>query len=405
MKGGITILLLTLVFAQSPVAFGQTTGSVGIHFSHDSNSYRTYDAVPDYVTETSFSIARDMMADPWTARLFYDGNLSFFSENSDRRFQDHTMGLAFSRPFPWNDALLAIGGNFSLSRNAALYEYADYTQGLGYVNAKFSIGQASANQLGYRLRYRGYENLPVYSYLENYVFERVNFSFSSGTSLILQTSYGRKSYSAQSSSSAAPPMPADGHGHMGGENRGGEDGGDYWWGSSGDSASLVPSASQWTGSMRVGQSITASTGVGVYYLRRANLGGNVRPSYPYGELYSYSPEDELFNDPYSYEGHELGAELTRLLPWQMSAKLGYDHYIKNYSYPARDLAGEPLASGRTRSDTQDVVRLNLSKTFSGGSAIDGFHVTTELLTIANESNDPYFDYDDTVITFGTGLSF
>lgn len=401
MSERITLFSLILVLALGSIAFGQTTTKFGLEFSYDSNAYRTYNAVPDYLTETSFSIARDMAPAPWSARIFYDGNLNFFSQDSDLRFHDHTVGLAASRSLPWGDGILGLGGNLSLSRNAALYEYANYGQGLGYANARFQIGQSSANQFGYRLRYRRYENLPEFSNLESYVFERVNFPLSMGTSLILQTSIGRKSYSSTQSGSSSPQMPTHGHGHRGWEDSEGD-----WWMESGDSsATTTPPVSQWTGSVRVGQSITASTGLGIHYLRRVNLGGEVRSPYPYDEVYNYRSEDELFNDPYSYEGHEAGAELTRLLPVKMSLKLGYDYYTKNYTYAARDLEGRPLATGENRSDTQGVVWMNLSKTFTGKGALNGFQVYTEVQSIANESNDPYFDYDGTVVSLGTSLSF
>jgi hypothetical protein len=398
-RGRIAFVLITLVLVLCAISFGQTTTSLGLQFSYDSNAYRTYDAVPDYVTETSFSLARDIAGGPWSTRLFYEGNLNFFNEDEDRRFHDHTLGLAASRPLAWHEVVLGFGGNFSLSRNAALYEYANYAQGLAFANAKLPLGAAGASQIGYRIRYRSYENLAELTNLENYVFERVNFGLSSGTSFILQTSYGRKSYSSTSSGTPAPELPTHGHGHRGG---GGGDG-DEWESSTGSGG--VPPASQWMGSAKVGQSVTPSTGLGIHYLRRVSLGADAPSAYPYGKLYSYRSEDEIFNDPYSFEGHEVGVEMTRLLPWQMSVKMGYDRYVKNYTYAARDLSGEPLPTGENRMDTQGIIWVSLRKAFSGRGALNGFQIYSEVLSITNESNDPYFDYDDTVLSLGTSLSF
>jgi len=140
----------------------------------------------------------------------------------------------------------------------------------------------------------------------------------------------------------------------------------------------------------------------VQVLRRVQLENGARYSYDLGELFSYSSEDDLFDDPYSYGGHEIGAALTQLLPWQITAKLGYDYLLKNYDYEALDLSGEPLASGDMRKDTRNIFWLSLTKKML---FIRRMQVSFDLYFLENDSNDPYFNYDNTVFTFGTGMSF
>jgi hypothetical protein len=45
----------------------------------------------------------------------------------------------------------------------------------------------------------------------------------------------------------------------------------------------------------------------------------------------YVSDDEIFDDHYSYEGHEFEIGYTQILPYGIMMKIQFDHFIKYYN--------------------------------------------------------------------------
>jgi hypothetical protein len=89
----------------------------------------------------------------------------------------------------------------------------------------------------------------------------------------------------------------------------------------------------------------------------------------------------------------------------MTLKVGVETQWKDYvNRPALDLNGEALSSGELRKDRQVLTWFNLSKTFDlrGGKSVNLFW---ELYWTDNQSNDLYYDYRVSLLSFGIGTSF
>ncbi len=90
----------------------------------------------------------------------------------------------------------------------------------------------------------------------------------------------------------------------------------------------MPGITQFDWRVRVAQSLTNSTGLAVQYSQRALLAQAAKSitEIPYT---SYQ-ESEIFDDPMSYNGHSVGAQITQLLPFGLMIKGAYYGYWKNY---------------------------------------------------------------------------
>ncbi|NIR52019.1 hypothetical protein GWO43_25715 [candidate division KSB1 bacterium] len=386
------IIMMTITTA----GYSQFTKSVSVEMVYDDNSFRNYKGLSDYITQVNVYLARDFQSEALVTRLYYDGNVNVFTEYSDRLSHHHKVGAAFSRFLGSKGEALNFGANIRLSRYRDVYDYSNYGQATGYANFKAKPDDAIITQFGYVVKYRDYENLPEFSHFEHQLFGRFSWFLPTSTSLILYTRYGLKDYETQTVVTGARDMSNIGHGRGG---RQGESGGVVI------SEQEAPSASQFIGSLKFGQSLSSITGLSFQYLRRINLSDAARYSALAGEIWNYNTEDDLFDDPYAYQGHEMSTVLTQLLPWQTRVKMGYDRYIKNYGYEALDLNGEPLLIPEDRRDTRNVVWFNLTKQFSQKSAFRNFELSLDFYYLNNNSNDPYFNYDSSVFTFGTGFSF
>lgn len=390
-------VLLTL-FALSATGFSQTTKSITVEMSYDDNSFRNYKGLSDYITQLNLYLAREYEKDLWAARLYYDGSFSFFAEYTDRFSHYHKIGLAASRSLGENGSALNLGGNVVIKRYQSSYDYTNYVQGTGYVNTKIRPAESLIAQLGYILKYRDYENLPKFAYYEHRLSGRLSWFLPTNTSLIFHARYGLKDYETQTIATVISDSLISGTGHGRGSHRGSSTSVFY-------SNYETPSTSQFIGSVKVGQSVTSTTGLSVQYLRRINLTNGARYSTVAGEVWTYNTEDDLFDDPYGYEGHEVSAVWTQILPWQTSFKLGYDSYFKNYSVEALDLDGQPLPISENRKDRRYLIWLAVNKSFPKRSLLRNFQTYLDFSYLGNDSNDLYFKYYNSVFTFGTGYSF
>lgn len=373
--------------------FGQTVKSVAVEVGYDDNAFRNYRSLSDYITQLNLYLARDVQKPHWTARIYYDGRFDIFAENSDRFSHYHKMGLLVTRGFA--DSELNAGGYVALNRNLELYNYTNYFQLSGFANYKVKPGESIIAQLGYIGKYRNYENLPAFNHFEHQVFGRLSWFLPTKTSMIFYARFGLKDYAQQTVSTIVPDSSGE-RGHGPGRPGGGSVVVDEY---------ETPTASQFIASVKLGQSITSTTGVSFEYLRRSKLDDSGRSAYNFDGVWSYSSEDELYDDPYGYESHELSAGITQMLPRQTIVKAGYDYYRKNYSAAALDLTGQTLLGEPLRSYTRRLVWVQLSKRFAQKSRWRNVDFSLGVYHLINHSNDLYFDYTATAVTFGAAVSF
>ncbi len=296
----IAALLGMVSWINQPLA-ADTGVKASLYYSYDSNAFHNYLGLNDKIGRGNLYFNYDNEGENDILRVYYQANYFRFQNYQDRNFLYHEMGLAYVRSIAGGSYFYS-GIKVSNRSNKELYNYYNYNQFLAYVNVK-SPWLGNHFQGGYRLRERTYKNLDGFSYWEHYVFLRLNRSFKTKTSLTMESSYGYKNYLAQTFVTTVYDSTFMGgrSGRMGGKRV-----------RTIVSVEDVPSAQLWTSSIRVAQSVTATTGLSLQVLYRYNFNSEAR--YLTAIQSGYTTEDELFDDPYSYKGLEYSAQITQLLP-------------------------------------------------------------------------------------------
>ncbi|NOY05571.1 MAG: hypothetical protein GXO82_02890 [Chlorobi bacterium] len=411
-------VLLTLNLFLTTVSLAQMYGSVSVSGGYSDNIFRSANSTDDGAGLASLSLGYEP-GESWLVQ--YSGYGSLFQSNSDRNYTIHSLGAMFYTPLQDKDVTtlsLYAGASSRLDRSS--YSYYDYTQWLGRVKVRHNFTPTAFLTGSYQLRQRRYPDFNDLSYVEQYASLAFSISFQTRTSVRLSMDYGLKNYSSLSvvaednTSGGGTPGGGNGHGGMGGGNNIGggshmEDGWNgmrrHYAGGSGDVHYLVydnPSSSQAVLRFRVAQSLWENAGIRFQYEHRFNLADRGR-SY-IGSTVDYLGEEELFDDPYSYEGPGGQVAFTQLMPWSMKVVLSAEVYDKTYSYPV--IAVDPdLQSEEERKDLEFLSWVRWEKGLPGFGMLERISISTTYFFIRNQSNTPFFDYHANSIQIGVRGDF
>jgi hypothetical protein len=106
----------------------------------------------------------------------------------------------------------------------------------------------------------------------------------------------------------------------------------------------------------------------------------------------YAVENPSY-DSFSWDGYQLGSQLTFLLSWDIQIKLGYTLFKKEFpGIESLDLEGNPL--GVMREDKRNQFEVKAEKNFPK------FSVFLFYSYIKNSSNDLYFDWNGHFLSIG-----
>jgi hypothetical protein len=150
--------------------------------------------------------------------------------------------------------------------------------------------------------------------------------------------------------------------------------------------------------LRAAQSLSSSAGISLQYLRRWNPRKQM-PAITIGGT-SFQGDEELWDDPYGYEGPVYTAALTAGVPWDMTMRASLEYADKSYSrriYLATD-AVDP--TGPNRADRRRSAAIELKKTFDGVGMLNGVTIVAAYSYVRNQSNDGYYDYSSGAFTLG-----
>jgi len=369
---------------------------------YDDNAFKSSGGVSDFITQSSFYLARRDTSARTGMEYFYTGDLTLFTRSGQRHFMTHHVGVVYIHQFGQARNLFSAGGNLGGRWDRATYNYYNNLDGALYANLKLNLPGATFLRLGYRMNARKYLNLDTSSFREHLASLTYNISLPSRTALKADVTYGYKGYTMERLTTAmvAVPQPPE-RGRMGMRRGPG-------WGFPqfrGEAAlqevvvgSSAPGKSQIALSLRLSQSLSPSTGVNVQYLRRLNpsTGG----LYQTGLGTGYAEDDDLFDDRYDYEGHEVSGGVSQLLPWGSKLTLEAGYLIKDYrNKPALDLIG--LSLGKDRSDRKRTLSAGVEMPLGMSMDLDLWYTYG-----TNVSNDPFYAYrGNHAFSFGLSREF
>jgi hypothetical protein len=372
----IRLLLISLVILTQVNA--QTTISILQEVSYYSNVFNNYKHLPDVTDFAGLSVAHLFQREQLESRLYYNGRLNMFNQYSDRFSQFHQFGYDGIFTSTSERHVLYFGLRFSDNSFQESYDYYNSRRLTLYVNSKIKFKSNIIARFGYSMKNKKYAEIPEFSYWEHILYFQGNTFFQTGSSITVYVNYGIKNY--------IPLTYTNGQGR----ERTME-------------TYELPAVDQLILSIKLAQSLGLKTSLSAKYLNQFNpgLAAGVAAVMNVEEMFT---ENEVFDDRYGYQGHEFDITLTHFLPFFVKLQTSAVYIWKNYHYrQIYDLSGMPILSEASRQDRRMILWTRLSRGLGSFWSLKNLELYVEGGFVKNQSNDPYYQFNNGFGSFGLNL--
>ena len=375
------------LFVASTV-LGQFSTNLMVNTYTDDNLFRTPDPIQDLLSNVNLSLSYQQ---PEANTQFYDNiNLIAYKNTYDRNFLINSAGINKNIKIgEKSNSTFSLGGNWTLRANKDNYNYYNYSQLSGYANFKL-LTNIILLKGGYSYRWRNYQNLPELSNQLHNTYLQLNKSFPSRTTIIVETGFGNKSFMGQDSFTTINDI-GRGRGHHG----------------EGSIATNTISERLSTSKahiiLRLTQSLHEKAGIYIQYRKQLSIDDDIS----YRNFDDYYQDDELFDDPFTYESDSYSTQLTIMLPKSTKLLIGGSLYSKYYiSEPAYATVEDSVGIGELRLDEQTNYFIDLSKTFNiNKDWVNSIKFNLYYSYTYNESNSYWYNYKNATLGAGIQWSF
>ena len=381
--------LIWTVFVINHSLLAQFSSSLEVNSAFDDNVFRSPEPTEDFISDLDIDLGYRF--NNKNLQIFYNGNFIFYRNLKERNLSLHQFGINYFLSFGKDDLhTFFIGGNGLTRIDGEEYKEYDYNQLFAYANFRFDL-ESLFLKTGYNFRYRDYSNIPELTNLRHYLFIQANKSFSTRTTLILEADLGYKAFTSQVLYSAYSDDSNHGPGRQIRPSR------------FVTSSSEVPSMGQLILLARVSQSIYEKMGIYVQYRKQISLSDQIT-SITGDNFYQ---DEELFDDPFSYEGQGISTQLTWMMPWSMRLQIGGSLIDKNYiSEQAFVSIDDTVGLGGQRIDDQNNLFLNFTKTFNFKRKwMNALMFNIYIGYTNNKSNSYWYNYTNRIIGGGIQWRF
>ena len=373
-KQKLILIFLGMLISQ---AMSQPSVSITSYLVRDDNEYQSRDAYNTLMNHSSLQVGYGWDQQTIRLRGYYSIETNQFNDNS--LFNSTAHQFLLKNSFDYRENIIQINGLFKIRK---------YDDDLNYYNInqyQFSAqiqNSPSLERIGTAGLLIQKDMYPEYRDLDNFTYQlytQYQYFFQGGLSLSGNASLGVKNYLNQSV-------------HL-----------DY--GSDVDPERTVEEtvkASQIRGSVKLGKSLTRKMGVSLTLGGQWFVGDPIE-SYT-GGIYYYT-ENDLYDDPYAYQGSYADVMLTRQFNIGFQVKLGARTQAKDYAgTPALDENAE--LKGETRWDTRNEYYLTINKKITTTWRIpEAISLFANFIYRQNPSNDPYYDFEDQIGVVGFSVGF
>ena len=418
------LLSIILLLFSAGILPAQKEIDVGTNLLVDNNIFRNHTGQGDMVTipyaDLGYQFNSDKDSEAIDALfLGYSGQFFLFREMSRRDFSVHRFGTDYNHLWPESRNLLALGGRIETRLNPEDYKYYNYTSGGFYLNHKRYLRENVMMLAGYNLTGKKFSEFPEFNYLENIFSLQTSIFLESRTTLRFISSYYHKNYTSSVSSLDSvfiqPPAGFEQVGQGMGPPFGMRRGGMIPAGSEGEVEGFYrygwredefPSTDQVKLGFSAAQNLAAGTGLMAGYTARFNPRNRNRFLTNLGE--SVLNNEELFDDHYSYTGHEGRLQLKQLLPGDSRLTLLLTARRRNFNgRPAMDLEGYYLPGGEDRRDKALLFEAEFRKRLGTGLSkmTNDLELSVGFGLAKNRSNDEYYDYNNSYFIFSLEKAF
>jgi len=349
MKISYKYIVAQILFVTS-ITFGQFSGFVSLNAYNDDNLFRTPDSIKVQDVLSTFTLRLRYQDSESKIQLHNNANLMTYQNNTIRNFLINNVGLNKSMLLNENSTSnINLGGNWSLRVNQNDYNYYNYSQLSGYANFQL-LTDIILIKGGYSYRWRNYPNWPDLSnYLHN-ANVQLNKSFQTRTTVIAEAGFGNKSFFGQDSFTT---IGSTGHGR----GRWADNTSTYIT----NTISERLSTSQVNIILRFTQSLHEKAGIYLQYRKQISLDDETS----YRNFDDYYQDNELFDDPFTYESDSYSSQLTIMLPKSTKLLIGGSLASKNYiSELAYSTADDSVGIGGFRFDEHTNYFIDVSKTLN-----------------------------------------
>jgi hypothetical protein len=388
------IFILLILFFTTNLISAQLTPTVNIASWYDDNLYRTPEKIDDIVT--NFDLQFDFLLSKSDINFYLNGSYFLYNTMGIRNFYMNSIGFNMVKNIDTDELYkFYLGVDWTFRLNNEDYNYYDYHQIYAYNNLTFNLDWIFLRG-GYNYRYRNYSNIPDLNNHQIYGFLQLNKSFETRTTFIIETDIGYKSFAGKNFATYERSVTTGGKGH----------------GRMADSTttttistieSEIPSLSQAVLLVRIAQSLHTKLGIYIQYRKQISL--TEETSYINSD--NYYQDEELFDDPFSYESDTYSSQLTWMMPWQMKIQLGGSIVTKNYiSEIAYESIYDTTGLAGIRADDQSNFFINFTKTFYLNKIwMNSVNFDMNYSYIRNESKSYWYDYENAVITGSIRIIF
>jgi hypothetical protein len=369
------------LFTWFHISSGQLTTQVEMSAYHDNNIFLSPEPVSDLVSLVNLNVR--YKPESGNISYFYDGIMSLYRQQQSYNSTTHGGGLDYYKTFGTSDQnTLYLGSEVTLKFNQSTFDIYNYQQFYLYANLRY-LFNTFIFKTGYNFRYRNYANYNEISNTRHYLFAHINKSFDSGTSVLVETDLGYKQYPNQGSVYSA----AMGRGK-------------------GRNQTLYPSGLNYTQIIlltRFSQSLHPKIGLNLQYRKQINP---VKDQ----ELIStvdYTQNDELFDDPFSYQSNEFSSQLTWMLPFSFKLVTYGIYAAKSYhNQTAYTSSVDEIGEGDDRIDYRQSVSVALYKNFTiNNNWLKSVQFMVNYRYINNDSNSYWYRYANGIYYFDVSWRF
>ena len=317
--------------------------------------------------------------------LYYTGNASVFSDREELFNHTQSAGISWVQSDD-EEAVLHAGGEISLRLDRPAYEYRDFLRADAFITNKQYLDDSLLARYGYSARLQEYINAEEYSFFEQSLSGQLSKFLPTQTTLQVRGELGLKSYLRSAGTVDLEETIEETTTLITVPVRGGS------------GRNLL----QFNTRIKLAQSIDQYTGLQLAYRRKTNLAGQSR----FSSEQLYNPDDDLFDDRYSYSGHEYRTTLKRLASagkiFEFTARTARRRYTGR---PALDLEGFLVESGETRQDTRNTLSLKVEKSVFPATLSHEIRLHVEWQYTDINSNDPYYNTDYQALSAGVVVDF
>jgi len=345
------IILISLISIKN--TNGQLNFSLGTSQRYSNNPFSSPVPTATWISSIGFGVSKEIES----FGLGYNGSYNLFLQAETRDYYWHQLGFWYSAENS------RFGLSFEQRLNTIEYEYYNYTD----LNANYKLRFQLEDINIFTNTSLSLTDYPYLNDLDNVLGNigfMLNTSFETKTTLIGGLDYNYKNYFSTNLNST--DLTGD---------------------------SLVASSSKAYTSQfnfygRVAQSLTESTGLAIQYSNKNIIGGTA--NFVRELDYVYGDESQYFDDPISYEGYTISAQLTQLLPKEIILRSIFSYTTKKYPSQGIYTDYETYDQNTIRNDELTEFNISLSKYFYLGSELQNTIMLSLSYEFRNSNSNSYW---------------